>query len=121
MFNSSVEFEESRLDLNEYLIENETATFYLRVAGESMIDELINNDDIVVVDRSRHPARGRVVIACLHGGEHLLVKKLGDINGKPALMSCNRARVKDFPPIMLTEESDAEIWGVVVGVIRKFA
>ena len=54
---------EKTLDLNELCIEHPTATFFVRVQGESMIEAGIFPDDVLVVDRSLlagHPAaRGR--------------------------------------------------------------
>lgn len=116
----AADYVETTLDLNAYLIDNQTATFYLRVRGDSMTDAQIFDGDILVVDRSRTPARGRIVIASLHGGDHLYVKRLGVHAGVPALLSCNRARAAEYPPIALNEDAGAEIWGVVTATIRKF-
>ena len=43
------------IDLNEYLVENSAATFYIRVSGNSMQDEGIDDGDLLVVDRSKTP------------------------------------------------------------------
>ncbi|MEM1082082.1 MAG: S24 family peptidase, partial [Pseudomonadota bacterium] len=43
------------LDLNEYLIQNKTATFFVQVEGDSMIMAGINAGDILIVDRSLPP------------------------------------------------------------------
>lgn len=115
----AADFVETTLDLNTYLIDNPTATFYLRVQGDSMIDAQVFDGDILVVDRSRTPSRGRVVIASVQGGDHLYVKRLGVHAGVPALLSCNRARAADYPAIPLNDDG-CEIWGVVVATIRKF-
>jgi len=111
---------ESTLDLHDLLVEHPAATYYLRAAGDSMSDAHIYDGDILVVDRSRKPARGNIVIASVQGGTSLYVKKFGVIAGKPALVSCNLARTEDYPPIFLTEDVQVEIWGVVVGAVRKF-
>lgn len=44
---------ERTLDLNEYLISNPAATFFVRVSGDSMIGAGIHSNDILIVDRSR--------------------------------------------------------------------
>ena len=54
---------EGRLDLNRHLIKHPAATFFVRVAGDSMIDAGIHPGDILVVDRAVEPSDGRVVIA----------------------------------------------------------
>ena len=47
------EYVEGPLDLNDYLIRHETATFYVRVKGQSMTGAGILDGDVLVVDRSR--------------------------------------------------------------------
>jgi DNA polymerase V len=85
-----------------------------------MIDAHIYEGDILVVDRSRTPSRGRIVVASVHGGDHLFVKKFGHIRGAAALFSCNQARTADYPPILFDSDDAAEIWGIVVATVRKF-
>jgi len=54
---------EGSLDLNEHLIKHPAATFFVKVAGNSMIDAGIHPGDILIVDRSLEPADSKVVIA----------------------------------------------------------
>lgn len=58
---------QGRLDLNELMIQHPASTFFVRVAGDSMIGAGIHHDDILVVDRSLEPASGKVVIAVVNG------------------------------------------------------
>jgi len=51
------------LDLNERLISNPAATFYVRASGDSMRDAGIQSGDILVVDRAVEPRPGKIVIA----------------------------------------------------------
>ena len=55
------------LDLNELLINNPSATFFVRVAGESMVGAGINDGDILVVDRSLDPQNGKIIVAVVDG------------------------------------------------------
>jgi DNA polymerase V len=55
-----------QLDLNDLLIKNPAATFFVRVAGDSMTGVGINDKDILVVDRSLEPVHGRIVIAAVN-------------------------------------------------------
>jgi len=47
---------ETTLDLNDELISNETATFFLKVSGTSMTGIGIHDGDTIIVDRSSRPA-----------------------------------------------------------------
>ena len=74
----------------------------------------ILDGDMVVVDRSVAPRSGLVVVAVL-GGEMTLKRFRRLKNGRAALQAEN----PDFPEFVIGEELPAEIWGVVVGVVRK--
>ncbi len=59
---------DKNIDLNEFLIKNPTATFFVRVEGTSMIDAGIHPGDILIVDKSIDPLPNNIVIAVV-GGE----------------------------------------------------
>lgn len=101
------------LDLNEYLIANPAATFFVRVAGDSMIGAGINHDDILIVDRSLEPAGGRIVIAILDG--ELTVKRLL----KTADSCLLRAENPLYPDTEIDRSMELEIWGVVTCAIHR--
>ena len=102
------------LDLNELLVQNPAATFFVRVAGDSMTGAGINHDDLLVVDRSLEPISGKIVIAVLNG--ELTVKRLLKNEKSCELVAEN----PKYSPIELTEESECEVWGVVTSVIHQF-
>ncbi len=104
---------EGLLDLNELLIQHPAATFFVRVAGDSMTGAGIQSGDILVVDRSIEPRDGRIVVAALSG--ELTVKRLRTRDGRPVLA----AESPHYPPIIVTEDSDCLIWGVVTSVIHQ--
>ena len=58
---------EGELDLNKHLIKHPAATFFVRVAGDSMVDAGIHSGDILIVDRAIEPADKKVVIAVVNG------------------------------------------------------
>ncbi len=101
------------LDLNELLITNPSATFFVRVAGESMIDAGIHDGDILIVDRSLEPQNGKIVIAVVDG--ELTVKRLVKNNGAYKLVAEN----PDYPSLEITDETQCEIWGTATSVIRQ--
>ncbi|MEZ5584118.1 MAG: translesion error-prone DNA polymerase V autoproteolytic subunit [Candidatus Competibacteraceae bacterium] len=107
------DYVEGQLDLNEHLIQHPAATFYVRVAGDSMRGAGIYPNDILVVDRAIEATPGRIVIAVVNG--ELTVKRLTKRQGRAYLQPENR----DYPPIELTEAMDCVIWGVVTGVVRR--
>jgi len=103
---------EGRLDLNELMVANPAATFFVRVAGDSMIGSGIHHNDILVVDRSLEPISGKVVIAVVNG--ELTVKRLIK-NGENI---CLKAESPDYPDIHMVEGTTCEIWGVVAYVVH---
>lgn len=105
---------ERRLNPNEYLVDNDTATFFVRVKGDSMMDAGIFEDDVLVIDRSRVPQIGDIVLAMLDG--EFTVKTLGKSKSGARLIPANKL----YPVIEISEEQSFEIWGVVTGSMRKF-
>lgn len=103
-----------RLDLNELLITNPAATFFVRAAGDSMIGVGINHDDILVVDRSLTAGSGKIVIAVLNG--ELTVKRLVHTASTCKLTAANPA----YPDLEITSDADFQVWGVVTSVIHQF-
>lgn len=105
---------ERPLDLNDLLIENPTSTFFTRVSGDSMEGAGIFDGDYLVVDRSVPAAKGKIVVAAVFG--ELVVKRLSQHQSKMALVSENEA----YEPIIINDQEDVFIWGVVVGSARVF-
>ena len=108
------DYMDRKLDLNELLIKNPAATFFVRVEGDSMINAGIHHDDILVVDRARQAESGDVVIAVLDG--ELTVKRLVLEGDRGRLVAENPA----YPAIEISQERGCEIWGVVTSVIHQF-
>jgi len=96
---------ESELDLNKHLIKHPAATFFVRVAGDSMVDAGIHPGDILIVDRAIEPADKKVVIA---------VKRIRMIKGKIFLMPEN----ENYKPMQIEKEMNFEIWGIITNVIH---
>lgn len=107
------DYAEGKLDLNEYIVEHEAATFYIRVQGHSMSGAGILDGDLIAVDRSLEPRHGDVVLAVIDG--ELTVKEFSNQNGQVQLLAHN----PDFTPIELRLGQELTIWGVVTGVVRK--
>ena len=110
----ATDYIEEDIDLNVHLIKNVPATFVIRVQGKSMIDAGINDGDILVVDKSLTPKNFSTVIANVH--DELVVKTFVKENDKQFLTSGSK-RVED--KIIINDESDVFIWGVVTYVIHS--
>jgi len=102
------------LDLNEHLIKHPAATFYIYAKGNSMEGLGIYDGDIMVVDRSLDASSGNIVIAALSG--EFTVKQLIIKQNKTYLIPAN----KDYKPMLITDETDIQIWGVVIHSIHSF-
>ena len=103
---------EDRIDLNEQLVKNPPATFFVRVKGNSMTGAGIFDGDTLVVDRSLEAASGSVVVAVVDG--ELTVKRLCLRRGKVRLLPEN----PEFPPIEFRDGQELVVWGVVTNVIH---
>ena len=105
---------EKYLDLNELLIKHPSATFFVKVSGNSMINAGIYDGDILIVDRALEPQNNDIVIAVIDG--ELTVKRLIIKNKKIYLYPQN----SNYKPIEVgSEESNFIIWGVATYVIHK--
>ena len=91
------DFLESGLDLNQLMIKNAAATFFVRAQGNSMRQAGIYSGDILVVDRSLQPNINAIVVAVVNG----------------------EMLVKSFKQIEKFEETDFCLWGVVTYIIHK--
>ena len=104
---------EKTTDLNSLLIKNPRDTFLLRVAGDSMMDAGIYEDDILTVDRNLEARNGQIVVALVDG--RATVKTFRKDREGVTLVPEN----KRYVPIKILPASDFQILGVVTNVIRK--
>ncbi len=105
---------ETTLDINDLLIEHPAATFFVRVAGDSMIDAGIHAGDVLVVDRSKTAINGNIIIALVNG--EYTVKRLLLAKGEVTLYPENA----NYAPIRLSGLDELIVWGVVTGLARQF-
>lgn len=107
------DYMERGIDLNEQLIHNKPATYFMRVRGNAMVDAGIHDGDIVIVDRSVKAMSGKVIIAVLNG--EMLIRRMEK--------TFNKLRLIPETPKLATIEIDPscdsfEVWGVVTWVIH---
>lgn len=106
------DYSEQKLDLNEHLIKHPSSTFFIKVKGESMIDEGINDKSLLIVDKSLDYKPNNICIACINGD--FTVKRIEKVKGKFYLKSANN----NFAPIEINEETELLIWGIVTWVLN---
>ena len=111
----ATDYVEEGLDLNDYLVRNKPATFMFTVKGDSMTGASIEEGDKVVVDRAQHPKHGDIVVAVVDG--EYTIKRLFKHMGRVEL----RPENFDYPSIVFHDGSELMVWGVVVGVVRRYA
>ena len=90
------------------------AHYVLRVRGESMVDEGIQDGDLVIVHSSEHADNGEMVVA-LVGGEVTLKRLFREAGSMIRLQPSNAA----MPPLVVPAD-DVRVQGVVVGLLRRY-
>lgn len=103
----ATDYEEERIDLNDYVTDYPEATFYARVIGDCMTWSGIQDGDLLVVNRSMIPANGDVVVGVLDG--EFILRVYIKYGRDEYLMPDN----PKYRPIKRSESTLFEIWGVV--------
>jgi repressor LexA len=100
------------LSLDEMLIQNRTASFLLKVTGDSMTGAGIMPGDMVIVDRSQTAKSGDIVIAEVD--RQWTMKYLRKRGDSVMLLPAN-PKYKPIRP-----QNELTIAGVVTAVVRKY-
>lgn len=108
----AADYVEQRIDLNELLIHHPSATYFVKAAGDSMIEAGISDGDLLVVDSARTPDHGDIVIAAVEG--EFTVKRL-QLRPTVQLNPMNRA----YSPILISSEDTLDIFGVVTYIVKS--
>ena len=101
------------LTIDDYLIEHPSRTVLVRVKGDSMIEAGIFDGDLAVVEKRGAAKRGDVVVAIVDN--QFTLKRLDLERGRFVLRPENKA----YP--VIRPEGVLEIFGVMVGLVRKTA
>jgi DNA polymerase V len=108
---------EKRLDVSEFLIDHAASTFFVTIKGDSMIDVGLLPGDKVVVDRSKTPGIGDIVLAVVDREFTIKILDHG-ANKMPRLLPANSTGA--YRPIYIRPDTQFEIFGVVIGSFRRF-
>lgn len=109
---------ESMIDVARSLLptrETGDELFALEVQGDSMIDAMVNDGDIVVMKRAQEARNGEMVAIWLLGEDETTLKYFYLENGRVRLQPAN----PQMDPIYVEDPSTVEIKGKVVMVIRQ--
>ncbi len=89
--------------------------FALRVRGDSMIDEQIRDNDVIVLQSKQIADNSQTVVALIDGSDATVKKFYGGRN-QVRLEPAN----PNYKPIVVRPPERVQIQGIVVGVIRKY-
>lgn len=89
--------------------------FALEVKGESMIDAMVNDGDIVIMRKANQAKNGEMVAVWLHDRDETTLKYIYHEGGKVRLQPANPT----MGPIWIDDPSTVEVQGKVVLVIRR--
>jgi repressor LexA len=89
--------------------------YALEVQGDSMIDAMINDGDIVIMKPAQEARNGELVAIWLRGRDETTLKYFYLENGRVRLQPANPT----MKPIFIEDPSIVEIQGKVVMVVRK--
>jgi repressor LexA len=110
MLHEAIEQNE-RVDFQEMFDPKGQNLFVLQVKGESMIEDQIADGDFVVIQKQATARRGQIVVA-LTGENEATLKRWFPEKNRIRLEPANSS----MKPIFV---KDAQVLGVVVGVVRK--
>ena len=107
------DFKEIRISLDKELVKNEESTFYARVSGNSMENAGLSDGDLIVIDRSLNPENNKIAVCFVDGDFTVkrIIKKEGVLYLKP--------ENQNYKKIVIKEEDQLIVWGIVTYVIKK--
>lgn len=109
--NPAQDYVEESLDLNKLVVKHPSATYFVRVSGDSMVGAGIGDGDLLVVDRSLSAEHGDIVVAAVAG--EFTVKEL---QTRPLLRLVPHNA--DYAPIEFLAEEELQIFGVVTFTLK---
>jgi repressor LexA len=102
------------LELTRDIVDEQDGLYALQVNGNSMIDALVNDGDIIVLKHQKEAHNGEMVAVWLRDRDETTLKRFYRENGHVRLQPANPS----MPP-MIVEPSVVEVQGRVVAVIRR--
>lgn len=113
----ATDYAQTELNLNEFFVRYPASTFVVRAGGDSMRDAGIESGDILIVDRSKEPRNGDIVLAFFDGSftvKRYFLMPDGVLELRPDNAEMN------YPILRPSWEEGCSIEGVVIGLGRRF-
>ncbi len=101
-----------QITIDRYLIQRPANTILVRVKGDSMVDAGIHDGDLAVVERTASATKGDIVVAVVD--DEFTLKTLAQDHDGYHLQPANAK----YPAIR--PKGKLEIFGVLVGLVRKY-
>jgi repressor LexA len=101
-----------QMTIDRFLIQDPGETVLIRVKGDSMINAGIHNGDLAVVERRKNANVGEQVVAVVD--DQFTLKTLGRDQEGYHLIAAN----PEYP--VMRPNGKLEIFGVVVGLVRRY-
>jgi DNA polymerase V len=108
------DYMDREMNLNEHLVRNRYATFFMKVSGNTWNKMGVYEGDLLVVDRSEPALDGRLVVAAIDGD--LYIKQVVIQHGVLHLMPGATPNQSYLP-----DDKAIEIWGVIIYNIHRLA
>ncbi|WP_255578499.1 LexA family transcriptional regulator [Chitinophaga sp. sic0106] len=102
---------EETIDLSRVIHSQPHSTFIFQIKGDGMAEANMPDGAMAVIDRSLRPGTGDIILAMING--EYTVKRLVKAGRNWVLHSENAF----YKPILITEDTDFQVWGVVTAVI----
>ena len=103
------------IEITRDLVKDASDLFALRVKGDSMIDAMVNDGDIVVMKKVERARNGEMVAVWLNDRNETTLKHFYLENGRVRLQPANPT----LQPILIDDPSTVEVQGKVVLVLRQ--
>ena len=107
--------EEEAIELTRDIVDDDAELFALQVQGDSMIDAMISDGDIVIMKPQPSPNNGELVAVWLADKEETTLKRFYLEGGKVRLQPENST----MKPIIIDDPSTVQVQGRVVAVVRQ--
>jgi len=102
-------YEATTIDLNSLLVHNPPATFFMRMQGVQLVYRGVLPEDLLVVDRSRPPVAGCLVV----------FRQDGEFTCRELVRDGEQYAFADGCGERVAVNGETEIFGTVTGVVRK--
>ncbi len=102
-------YEAATINLNQLLVHNPPATFFMRMKGSQLVYRGVVPDDLLIVDRSRAPVAGCLVV----------FRKDDDFTCRELVRDGESYALADGTETRIRIDEETEIFGTVTGVVRQ--